>query len=692
MSSLESPFRTGPETRPVPPIAPKGEHRAIWHGETVVDEYYWFRDRSNPELTKYLEAENAYTEAMTASVSPFSGQLYKEMVSHIKQTDLTVPVRNGGYLYYTRTEEGKQYPIYCRRRGSIENPEEILLNLNELAEDRAFVSLGSFSASDDQNLLAYTVDYTGFRQYKLQVKDLRTGAMLPDSTERVTGLEWAADNKTLFLTTENAITKRSDTLWRHALGSSDFELLYEEIDELYDVALTKTRDKRYLLLGISSKDTTEFRYLRADHPSDPFAIFLARGKKHRYYVDHREGLFYIRTNRNGKNFEIVTTADGDPEPQNWKSFVEHSADVLIEDVDLFRNFAVIEEKTQAITRLRVYQFQTRAWTEISFPEPAYSVVPGDTPDYESPVYRYIYQSFVTPRGVYDYDVASGVSKLLKTQEVPGYDSSQYRSERFWARARDGTQIPISIVYRKDFRQDGQRPLFLYGYGSYGYAIPITFGSERLSLLDRGMAYAVAHIRGGNEMGEQWREDGMLMKKKNTFNDFIDCAEYLVRTKWTSKDRLVIEGRSAGGLLLGAVINMRPDLFKAAHLAVPFVDVMNTMMDATLPLTVGEYLEWGDPSERTAYEYMKAYSPYENLMNRAYPAMLVTTSLNDSQVMYWEPVKYVARLRTLKTDENPLLLKIRMDPAGHGGASGRYDRLKERAFEYAWLLSQVGITN
>jgi oligopeptidase B len=681
------------QTPMVAPAAPRVEHREVRHGATVVDQYFWLREKANPEVNKYLEAENAYTDTMTKGLKPFQDSLYNEMLGHIKQTDLSVPVRQDPYLYYSRTEEGKQYKIYCRRKGSMENPEEVLLDLNELAKGHAFVGVHSLSVSDDQNLLAYTVDYSGFRQYSLRVKDLRTGQTLPDTAERVTTVEWAADNKTLFLTTEDEVTKRSDKLWRHVIHSTSLESLYEEKDELYDIDLEKTRDKKYLLLGIESKDTTEFRYLRTDRAQGSFAVFLPREKKHRYYVDHREGLFYIRTNKGGKNFEVMTAPEDNPKPNNWTVFLSHREDVLIENVDLFKDFAVAVEKSQALNQLRLYSFQTGAWTSIPFPEPVYAASPGETRDYESTTYRYNYQSFITPHSVYDYDTRTAKSTLLKRQEVPGgYDPSQYASERLWTTARDGVKVPMSIVYKKGFQRNGRGPLFLYGYGSYGIGMPVTFDSNRLSLLDRGVAYVIAHIRGGNEMGEKWREDGMLMKKRNTFYDFIDSAEYLIQEKWTSKDRLLIEGGSAGGLLMGAVINLRPDLFHAAHLAVPFVDVMNTMMDASLPLTVGEYLEWGNPNKQAAYDYMKTYSPYDNLEKRAYPAMLVTTSLNDSQVMYWEPAKYVARLRTLRTDENPLLLKIKMEPAGHGGASGRYDQLKDRAFEYAWLLSQVGIAN
>ena len=677
--------------RLAPPVAPAIEHQQVRHGETVTDNYFWLREKSNPEVIKYLEAENAYTAAITKDLQPFADALYKEMLARIKQTDLSVPVRRGSYLYYSRTEEGKQYPIHCRRKGSMQAPEEVLLDLNELAKGHKFVGIGSFVVSDNDNLLAYTVDFIGFRQYSLQVKDLGTGKTLPDTVERVTSLQWAADNETLFLTTEDEITKRSDKLWRHELGKAQPELLYEEKDELYDIGLKRTRDKRFELLEIESKDTTEVRYLPSATPGEKFQVFLPREKKHRYYVDHREDLFYIRTNKDAKNFRVVTTPENKIAPQNWKEFIGHQTGRLIEDIELFRDFAVSVEKSNALNHMQFYDFKTAAWHALAFPETVYSAFPGDTPDFDSTTFRYTYQSFLTPQSVYDYNPQTASSTLLKRQEVLGsYDPSQYAADRLWATARDGAKIPISIVYKKGFQRNGKAPLFLYAYGSYGIGMAATFSSNRLSLLDRGMAYAIAHIRGGDEMGEEWREDGMLMKKKNTFYDFIDSAEYLTTERWTSSDRLVIEGGSAGGLLMGAVVNMRPDLFRAVHAAVPFVDVMNTMMDASLPLTVGEYLEWGDPNQQAAYDYMKTYSPYDNLEKRAYPAMLITTSLNDSQVMYWEPAKYVARLRKLKTDNNPLLLKVKMEPAGHGGASGRYDRLKDTAFEYAWLLSQVGI--
>ena len=686
-------MNTMPHERVLPPVASKREHPQIWHGATVTDDYFWLREKSDPEVIRHLEAENAYTAEATKDLQPFVEQLYREMLGRIKQTDLSVPVQRGGYFYYSRTEEGKQYSIQCRRKNVPEALEEVLLDANELAKEHKFVGLDAFEVSDDGNLLAYTIDYTGFRQFSLQVKDLRTGQLLPDTTGRVTSVNWAADNQTLFLTTEDATTKRSNQLLRHVLGEKAFEAVYEEEDELYDIALRKTRDKKFLLLEITSKDTTEVRFLPSDQREENWKAFWPREKKHRYYLDHRAELFYVRSNRNAKDFQVLTVSQSERQTDEQKVFVPHQEGILIENIDLFRDFAVVLEKSEALNRMRFYDFKTNEWSAIEFPEPVFSVFPGGTPDFESKTYRYTYQSFITPPSVFDYDLRSGKSQLLKQQEVlGGYHPGQYVSERLWITAHDGTRIPVSIVYKKGLKRDGQSPLLLYGYGSYGIGMSAAFSSSRLSLLDRGVAYAIAHIRGGDEMGEQWRENGMLMKKKNTFQDFIDCAEWLIQEKWTSPDKLMIEGRSAGGLLMGAVVNMRPDLFRAVHAAVPFLDVINTMMDASLPLTVGEYLEWGNPNEKDAYEYMKSYSPYDNLEKRAYPAMLVTTSFNDSQVMYWEPAKYVARLRTLRTDDRPLLLKTKMEPAGHGGASGRYDRIKDTAFEYAWMLSQLGVTN
>ena len=673
-----------------PPVAPRIDHREVHQGATVVDNYFWLREKTNPEVTKYLQAENAYTAAMTADLAPFQDTLYKEMLGRIKQTDLSVPYREGEYFYYSTTQEGKQYPVFCRKKGSLTGAEEVLLDQNAMGAGLMFISVGNVHVSDDGNLLAYTTDTTGFRQYTLHVKDLRTGTVLPDTAERVTSLEWASDNKTIFFATEDAVTKRSNLIFRHTLGKPANVEIFHEKDELYRSGVDRTRDKKLILIGSYATDSTEFRFIESKSPDGTFKVVIPREKGHKYFVDHRDGLFYIRTNRDAKNYRVVTAPLG--EPLKWKEFLAAQGDVLVQGVDLFKDYAVALEKTEAVNRIRVMKFGSNQWKSIAFPEPVYATFAAANPEYNTKLFRYTYQSMITPGSVFDYDMETGQGTLLKRQEVlGGYDPAQYESKRLWATARDGVRVPLSIVYKKGIKQDGSAPLFLYAYGSYGIGTPATFNSSRLSLLDRGMVYAIAHIRGGDEMGEAWHDDGMLMKKKNTFTDFIDSAEFLIKDHWTAKDRLVIEGGSAGGLLMGAVTNMRPDLFRAVHAAVPFMDVMNTMLDASLPLTVGEYLEWGNPNEKGAYDYMRSYSPYDNLEKRDYPAMLVTSSFNDSQVMYWEPSKYVASLRTLKTDKNPLIFKINMEPAGHGGASGRYDRLKQQAFEYAWMMKQVGIT-
>ena len=682
---------------PAPPVAQRIDHKVVWHGETIVDPYHWLREKTDPEVTKYLEAENAYTAALTEDLKLFREALYAEMLGRIKQTDLSVPVRQGKYYYYSRTEEGKQYPITCRKAaasdGSFDEKaaEFVMLDQNEMAKGLPFLSIGEASVSDDDNLMAYSTDTTGFRQYVLHMKDLRTGEILPDAAERITSGEWAADNRTFFFTTEDPATKRSDQFWRLTLGGTP-ELLYREDDTLYSVYAGRTKDKKYVVLGIQSTDTWETRIIDAAKPSGELKIVLPREKGHKYDLEHRDGLFYIRTNKGAKNFRVVTAPVSDPAPGNWKELIPHNPDVLLEGFEVFKDHAVAHEKSEGLNRFRVLSFKTGAWHEIDFPEAVYSADGGGTPEFDTRKFRISYQSMITPMSIFDYDLETFERTLLKQQEVlGGYDAAQYATERLWATARDGVKVPVSIVYRKGSARDGKAPLWLYGYGSYGYGETARFSSENLSLLDRGFAYAIAHIRGGDEMGEAWHDDGMLMTKKNTFTDFIDCAEYLIAEKWTSKDRLVIEGGSAGGLLMGAVTNMRPDLFKAVHAAVPFTDVINTMMDASVPLTAVEYLEWGNPNEKAAYDYMKSYSPYDNVEKKAYPAILVTTSFNDSQVMYWEPTKYVAKLRSLKTDKNELLLKCKMEPAGHGGASGRYDQLKDAAFEMAWMLKQVGIT-
>jgi oligopeptidase B len=673
-----------------PPPAKMVPHTTPIHGDLLVDNYFWLREKTNPDVIAYLEAENAYTEAVMKPTLPFQAALYKEMLGRIKQTDLSVPYRLGDYFYYTRTETGKQYPIHCRKRGSLDGKEEVTVDLNELAKGQKFLSMAAHVVSDDGNLLAYSTDVTGFREYTLYVKDLRTGELLPDRIKKVGAVMWAADNKTLFYVTEDA-AKRPYRLYRHTLGGKDDELVLEEKDELYRLGARRTRDRKYIITGATSSNTTEFRYLPSDQPTAAPRLILAREEKHEYHVDHRDGLFYIRTNKGAKNFRLVTAPVNDPQPKNWKEVIAHRPDVLLENVDLFENHGVVLERSQALPRLRILDLGKGTEHTVAMPEPIYSVMPNANPEYKTKVFRFGYQSLVTPQSIYDYDMDSRKQTLLKRTEVLGnYEPSEYVSERIWTTAKDGTRIPISLVYKKSTSKDGTHPLLLYGYGSYGSSMQITFAPQRLSLLDRGVIYAMAHIRGGRDLGKEWHDQGKMLNKRNTFTDFIACADHLVAQKYTSRDRLAIEGGSAGGLLIGAVLNFRPDVCKVAILNVPFVDVINTMLDASLPLTIQEYLEWGNPNIKQEYEYIKTYCPYTNLAAKNYPAMLVRTSLNDSQVMYWEPAKYVAKLRSLKTDENVLLFKCNM-AAGHGGASGRYDALKETAFTYAFLLNELGIT-
>ena len=677
---------------PQPPMAEKKTKTTDIHGTTLVDDYFWLREKTNPAVMAHLKAEDEYAQAMMKHTAALQEKLYQEMLSHIKQTDRQVPYRWGNYFYYTRTEEGKQYPIYCRKKGSVDAPEEIVLDENDLAKGQQFMSVDSFVPSDDGNLLAYSTDNTGYRQFTLQIKDLRTGQLFPERIERVNGIAWATDNKTFFYVTEDPVTKRTDKFFRHVLGSEKSDLIYEEKDELFDIGVSRSRDKEVIFLDAVSKTSTEAHYLRSDDPNGTLKVILPRQTEHEYDVDHRNNTFYIRTNKGAKNFRIVTVPVDDPSEKNWKEFVAHRPAVKVEGISLFANHAVLSEWENGLQQLEVVDFKTDKRQRIKFPEPVYSAELSNNREYNTSVVRYDYDSLVTPSSVFDYDMNTGKTTLLKQQEVPGgFDRKNYKSERAFATASDGTKIPLSIVYRNGVKLDGSAPLLLYGYGSYGYSIPPTFNSNRLSLLDRGVIFAIAHIRGGSEMGEEWRLAGRMMNKMNTFTDFIASAESLIKMKYTSKDRLVIQGGSAGGLLVGAVTNMRPDLFKAVVSQVPFVDVLNTMLDASLPLTTSEYIEWGNPNEKAAFEYMKTYSPYDNIARKDYPAMLVKVSVNDSQVPYWEGAKLVARLRAMKTDHNPLLLKVNFG-AGHGGASGRYDALRETAFNYAFMLWQMGLAD
>jgi oligopeptidase B len=675
---------------PQPPMATKRPHTTEIHGYTLKDDYFWLREKSNPDVVKYLESENAYTEEVMKSTKGLQETLYTEMLGRIKQTDLSVPSRIGDYFYYSRTEEGKQYPYRCRRKGSMDGSEEILLDLNALAAGHKYLGLGAFAVSDDGNWLAYSTDTTGYRQYSLHVKDLRTGKILAENIERVGSVVWATDNRTLFYTTEDAVSKRSDKFWRHAVGAAGSDLLYEEKSELFDVASARSLDKKVIFLGSYAKTSTEVRFLPADAPAATLKVVLPREAGHEYDVDHYNGLFYITTNKGAKNFKVVTAPMNDAAEKNWRVFIEHNPAIRINGLAFFANHIVVSEREGGLTELRVIDPKTRQSHRIATDEPDFALSLGANPEFETTTLRFNYQSMVTPSSVYDYDLATRKRTLLKRQEVlGGYDPSRYEARRLWAVARDGTKVPVSVVHKKGIALDGKAPLLLYGYGSYGASGAPTFSSSRLSLLDRGVVFANAYIRGGGEMGEEWREQGRMMKKINTFTDFIDCAEHLVKARYTSSDRLVIQGGSAGGLLVGAAANMRPDLFKAVVAQVPFVDVVNTMLDASLPLTTSEYLEWGNPNEKPAFDYMMKYSPYDNITAASYPAMLVQVSLNDSQVPYWEGAKLVAKLRATKTDKSPLLLKANMG-AGHGGASGRYDALREAAFTNAFMLWQMGV--
>jgi oligopeptidase B len=672
-----------------PPVAKKIPKVRDLHGDRFVDDYFWLREKSNPEVIKYLEAENAYTDTVMKPLEGLQDTLYTEMLARIKETDLSVPYRDGDYWYYTRTEQGKQYPILCRKRGSVEGREEIYLDVNELAKGEKFMALGAVAVSDDGRLVAYSTDNTGFRDYRLHVKDLRTGKVIESPVDKVVTIAWAADNQTLFYTTPDA-AKRPYRLYRRTIRREGDSLLYEEKDERFRVHVSRSRSKEYLFLDVESHTASEVRYLRADEPTAAWQLVAAREDDHEYDLHHRGDLFYIRTNQGGRNFRLMTAPVANPDRANWTELIPHRTDVMLESVVLFRDYLVLAERENGLPVIRVQRFGSTAWQAVPFPEPVYTAAPAPGPEFNTTELRYHYQSFVTPSSVFEYDMEMRETRLLKEDEVlGGYDRTKYATERIYATAADGAKVPVSLVYLKTLKRDGSAPLFLTAYGSYGYPSNVRFSSNRFSLIDRGVVYALAHIRGGGDLGKPWHDAGRMMNKKNSFTDFIACAEHLLAEKYGAKDRVVIEGGSAGGLLMGAVTNRRPDLFTAVVAHVPFVDVINTMSDPSLPLTVTEFEEWGNPANKEEYEYITSYCPYTNLARKAYPAMLVKTSLDDSQVMYWEPAKYVARLRALKTDQNPLIFKTNM-AAGHGGASGRYDRLREIAFDYAFVLWQMKV--
>lgn len=676
-----------------PPVAKVKPHILEKHGHRRVDNYYWLRERDNPETIAYLEAENAYTDSIMAHAKAFEEKLFEEIKGRIKETDMSVPYKMDDYFYYTRVEEGKEYPIYARKRESLQNPEQLMLDVNELARGKSFCAVGGRAVSFRQNILAYAVDTQGRRIYDVSFKNLETGEILEDQLPEVTGnMAWANDNKTLFYSKQDSKTLRSFRIFRHVLGTdpANDPLIYEENDETFSTYVFKTKSKKYLMIVSSQTLSDEYRYLDAGDAEGEFTVFLLRERDHEYDVDHYEDRFYIRTNDRAKNFRLMATPVDRTSKENWQEVIPHREDVLLRNFEIFREHLVVEERREGLIRIRIMPWTGEGEHYLSFDEPAYLAHIGINPEFDTPLLRYGYTSMTTPGSVYDYNMVSRERVLLKREEVlGGFDSSQYKTERLYATAQDGARVPISLVYRKELRRNEPNPLLLYGYGSYGHSLDAAFSSPRLSLVDRGFVYAIAHIRGGQEMTRQWYEDGKLLKKRNTFTDFVACAEHLIEQGWTSPDKLFAMGGSAGGLLMGAVVNLRPELFKGVVAQVPFVDVVTTMLDPSIPLTTGEYDEWGDPNRKECYDYMLSYSPYDQVEAKDYPNLLVTTGLHDSQVQYWEPAKWVAKLRAMKTDQNRLLLKTNME-AGHGGASGRYQRYREIAFDYTFILDLAGI--
>jgi oligopeptidase B len=673
-----------------PPAAAKQPKDVTVHGDKRIDDYFWLRERENPAVRSYLEAENAHTDAVMAPTKQLQETLYAEMLGRIKETDSAPPVFRRGFWYYTRTEQGKQYNIYARRAGTVDAPEQITLDVNQLAVGLKYMAVGAFKVSDDSQLLAYTTDNTGYRQYTLHLKNLATGETRVLGVERVTSLEWSADNQSLFFVQEDAVSKRSYRLGRLDLKTGATTWLHEEKDELYDLFVNRSRDGSWLFATSISKTTTEVRALPAATPTAAWRVIAARRTDIETSADYRDGLFYFRTNDGAKNFRIVNAPVATPEPARWTEYVAHNPAVKIDDFDLFATHTVVSERQDGLTHLRVIDEKAKSSHRIATPEPVYEISLENNPEFSTAAIRFTYQSLVTPRSTVSYDLVTKARTALKQQEIPsGYDASRYVSERIWATASDGTKVPMSVVYRKDLRRAGPQPFYLYAYGSYGASMPVSFNTSRLSLLDRGAIFAIAHIRGGGEFGEPWREAGRMAKKMTTFTDFIACAEHLVAQKFTTPGQLVINGGSAGGLLMGAVVNLRPDLFHAAIYDVPFVDVLNTMLDATLPLTTSEYIEWGNPNVPAEYAWMRPYSPYDNVKAVAHPHILVKISLNDSQVPYWEGAKLVAKIREFNTGKKALLLQTNL-AAGHGGASGRYDALRETAYRFAFALATLGL--
>ncbi len=677
---------------PNPPSAKRIPHQLECHGHVRIDEYYWLKDRDNPEVLAYLRAENEYAAALRSHTRDLEQKLFEEIKGRIQQTDLSVPFKLGDYWYYTRYEEGKEYALYCRKKGSLTSPEEIMLDGNVLARGHDYFSLGNWKISSGQDILAFAIDTQGRRIYSIGFKSLITGEMVGEFIPSVTGnMEWGNDNRTLLYARQDPETLRSFRIFRHALGEDPRQdaLVYEETDETFSVYVGKTKSKRYLVLGSHQTITSECWYLNADTPEGEFQLFQGRERGHEYDVDHLGEHFWIRTNDQAKNFRLMKAPLNSTHKQQWQEVIPHRSDVFFEGFELFQNYLVVEERMQGLIHLRILPSQGGTEHELDFGEPAYMAALGDNCEADSPYLRFGYTSMTTPMTIYDYHMETREKILLKQEKVlGGFQIAHYQTERLLAPALDGNSIPISLVYRKGFVRNGTHPLLLYGYGSYGASMDASFSSPRLSLLDRGFVYALAHIRGGEELGRQWYEDGKLLQKKNTFTDFIACAEFLAQQGYTAPQKLFAMGGSAGGLLMGAIMNMRPDLFHGVVAQVPFVDVVTTMLDPNIPLTTGEYGEWGDPNQRHFYDYMLSYSPYDNLEPQSYPHLLVTSGLHDSQVQFWEPTKWVAKLRALKTDNQRLLLRTNME-AGHSGASGRFKRYEETAMIYAFLLDLAG---
>lgn len=660
-----------------------------------IDNYFWLNDRENPEVIDYLNKENDYYQAMTADTKDFQDVLFKEMKRRIKEDDESVPYFYNGYFYITRFETGKDYPIYSRKKGSLEASEEIMFDCNELAKGKKYFQLGGLSISVDNQFVSFAVDTIGRRIYTIQIKNLTTGEIFSDKIENTSGdSTWANDNKTIYYTRQDKKTLRSDKVYKHKLNTDAVKdiLVYNETDDTFSVEVTKEKSKKYIVISASSTLTTEFRTLPADNPDGEFTVFQERVRGLEYDIAHFDGYFYVLTNKDdATNFKLMKTPEGTTSMEHWVDVIAHREAVLLEDIDIFKNFLVVTERNNGLYQIRIMPWNGAPAYYLPFESETYTAYTTTNVDFDTDILRYGYQSMTTPSSIIDFNMYTQEKEIKKEQQVLGgkFDKNNYIEARVWATATDGVKVPISMVYRKDLKMDGTNPLLQYAYGSYGYSMDATFSSTRLSLLDRGFIFAIAHIRGGEDLGRDWYEDGKLLKKRNTFTDFIDCSKFLIAQKYTSSKHLYAEGGSAGGLLMGAIINMAPELYHGIIAQVPFVDVMTTMLDDTIPLTTGEYDEWGNPNERLYYDYMKSYSPYDNVQQQEYPNMYVSTGLHDSQVQYWEPAKWVAKLRTLKTDKNVLFLDTNMD-AGHGGASGRFEALKELAKEFSFLLNLEGI--